>query len=278
MPSVGWAGHTLAPFKLSVDKVGARQACRLQAMLGSIKRWFSGGNKPVEFTSMEQWAGTRGLTLRRVRDGEGCVFEGKLGTQEWRGEWGESQRGYLGSHEFRLIAELGLPKDLLVLLLNRKLMESLEKAVFEQFVEGVQTRIDTETPPEMRWLVMFPKLTGQELSGLRERFGGVSSIKPWMVQWLEGPLTKAITAMLPKMGEDDPVVMTIGKGRLTLRTAMLEPDPDQIAAWQKVFECAMREARRAMTEWQGSSTAGHSTQPSSWSHSSLPREDPPPKA
>ena len=31
--------------------------------------------------------------------------------------------------------------------------------MFEEFTEGLQTRIDTATPEEMRWLVMFPRST-----------------------------------------------------------------------------------------------------------------------
>ncbi len=247
-------------------------------MLGSIKRWFSGGSaKTVEFGSIEEWATSRGLIMRRVRDSDGCVFEGKLGSMDYRAEWGESQRSYLGTHEFRMMAELGLPKDLLVLVINRSLMEALEKSVFEQFVEGVQTRIDTETPPEMRWLVMFPKLGSAELKGLRERFGGVSTHGPWVAQWLEGPLTKALQTALQHVALSDPVVFTISKGRLTLRTAMADPDPDSMSAWHKMFEYAMREARRAMSDFSGGtpSQTGQSTQPSAWSQTVQPRDEPP---
>ena len=78
---------------------------------------------------------------------------------------------------------------------ERKRREAMEKQVFEQYVEGVQTRIDTTTPPEMRWLVMFPKLTSSELRSLRDSYGALSSFKPWLQQWLAGDLTPTLAAM-----------------------------------------------------------------------------------
>ena len=110
----------------------------------------------------------------------------------WRIEWGESQRSYITSREVRLSADIGTPREMLVLVLNRELMETMEKLVFEQYVEDVQTRIDTESPPEMRWLVMFPKLTASELGRLKDRYAAIASIKPWLQLWLGGGLESAL--------------------------------------------------------------------------------------
>jgi [acyl-carrier-protein] S-malonyltransferase len=80
------------------------------------------------------------------------------------------------------------------MVITRALQEQLEKTVFEQYVQGVQTRIDDQTPPEMRWLVMYPKLTGAELGPLRERFAALANAKPWLQQWIAGPLAAALAA------------------------------------------------------------------------------------
>ena len=78
----------------------------------------------------------------------------------------------------------------------------MEKAVFDQYVEGVQTRIDTETPPEMRWLVMFPKLAPhRDGSLLQERFrGAVQHEATGCQQWLER--TAVGGAVAPPPGAD----------------------------------------------------------------------------
>jgi hypothetical protein len=241
-------------------------------MLDGIKRWFSGGPAPAKgWDALAPWAESRQYVFRGVRESDGFVLDGRLGAAPWRLEWGPSQRSYVDGSELRLRAELGLQNDLQVVVLNRQLQEQMEKAVFDQYVEGVQTRIDNQTPPEMRWLVMFPKLGGAEMGKLRERFVALSSIKAWLVQWLEGPLASALAALpLPPTA---PLVLMIGRGRLTLRTAMATPDPAELEAWVRLFEVAMREARRVATLHADKSAP--STQPSMWSASALPPDEEP---
>ena len=139
-------------------------------MLDSIKRWLGTASTDTQgWGDQAAWAQAHQWTLRGVRDIEGFVIDGRCGATPWRLEWGPSQRPYIQGQELRLRAELSVPRELQALVLNRELMESMEKAVFDQYVEGVQTRIDTTTPPEMRWLVMFPKLSGAELKALARR-------------------------------------------------------------------------------------------------------------
>jgi hypothetical protein len=242
-------------------------------MLESLRRLLRRGPKPQELSALESWAGRHGHSFRRVREGDGCIIEGQSGVQAWRIEWGASQRSYIEGFELRMMAELGLPKELMVLVLNRVLMEAMEKAVYEHFVDDVQTRIDTETPPEMRWLVMFGKLSGSELGRLRDRYAAVASIKPWLTQWLGTSLNDALVGTIQAVPAGDPVVLTIARGRLTLRTAMDEPDAERLATWFSVFEHALREGKRLGVEWQDNAGAGLTTQPSTWSQSELRRGD-----
>ena len=143
--------------------------------------------------------------------------------------------------------------------------------MYEHFVDDVQTRIDTETPPEMRWLVLYTKLGPQDLGRLRERYGAVCSVQPWLLQWLGGPLNDALATTMAMVKPDEPVVLTISRGRLTLRTEMLEPDAQRLALWFSVFEHALREAKRLGAEWRDAAGGGLTTQPSAWSHSELIR-------
>lgn len=245
-------------------------------MLKSLRRLLSKGPAPLETTALQQWALERGHGYRKVRDAEGCVIEGRQGPQAWRIEWGASQRDYIEGFELRLIAELDLPPELMAMVLNRRLMEAMEKAVYEHFVDDVQTRIDTDTPPEMRWLVMYTKLTAQDLGRLRERYGAVCSVAPWLLQWLTSPLNDALATTIDMVPEAAPVVLTIGRGRLTLRTTMPQPDGARLAVWFSVFEHAIREAKRLGTEWRDAAGGGLTTQPSAWSQSELVRPAGPP--
>jgi hypothetical protein len=239
-------------------------------MLDGIKRLFSGSQPAVSqgWEDIAAWATGLEYTYREVQ-AEGFVIDGRLGATPWRLEWGPSQRPYIQGQELRLRSELGLVADLQVVMMNRYLQEAMEKAVFEQYVEGVQTRIDNQTPPEMRWLVMFPKLSNTEMGALRERYVALSSIKAWLLQWLEGPLSQAMTSL--RVEPATPMVLMIGRGRLMLRTAMADVDVGTLKNWLRLFETAMREARRVASD--SGDTLSPSTSPSLWSASALPGDE-----
>ena len=213
-------------------------------MLEGIKRWLS--RRPASLPGRETvapWAESRQWSFRDVRDRDGFVVEGRFGEQAWRLEWGPPQRPYIEGPELRLRAEIAsLPPDLQALVVDRALQERLERQMFDEYVEQVQTRIDERTPPEMRWLVMFPRLGAAESGALRERFVALASAKPWLLDWLRGPLAPALLA-LP--AATSPFVLSVSRGRLTLRTALAEPDAPELEPWLKLFQVATSEARRA---------------------------------
>jgi hypothetical protein len=244
-------------------------------MLDGLKRLFSGGSPggAEEWSAISAWAQPKEYTLRAV-PGEGFVIDGRLGATPWRLEWGPSQRPYIEGRELRIRSELGLSPELQVVVMNRALQQKMEKDVFDQYVEGVQTRIDNQTPPEMRWLVMFPKLSGSEMGELRERYVALASVKHWLTAWLQGPLTQALSAA--RVEPETPVVLMIGRGRLMLRTALAEADVAPLQGWLRLFEAAMREARRVAND--SSDAISPSTQPSMWSSSALPGDERDPKA
>lgn len=231
-------------------------------MLETIRRWFKGAREQEGSPAVAEWARAAGHGFKRSRDGEGFVVEPASLHRGWRLEWGPSQRLYIFGAELRLRGDLGGAHELQMLVLSKLLMVALEKEVFEQFTEGLQTRIDTDTPEEMRWLVLYPKKPVAELRDLREAFGAVANQAQALSQWLEGPLAAQLQAAdrswLPR---DKPFVLVVQRGRLTLRTAMAEPDPARIEALVGLFELALREARRVAEVW-GSPHA--STTPSLW--------------
>lgn len=217
-------------------------------MLEGLKRWISGSgaDRTADTQALKSWADSRQAALRKPREGDGFIVDGRLDEVAWRLEWGPSQRPYVNGHELRIRAELRLPSDLQVLVLNKALQDALEKAVFDQYIEGVQTRIDTQTPPELRWLVMFPKLSGSELGGLRDRWAAVTGSKPWLMAWLDGPLTQALATL--RVDPATPLVLMIGRGRLTLRSELPDPDPRDVEPLLRLFETALRELRRVGAE------------------------------
>ena len=249
-------------------------------MFQGLKRWFANPQdatvpasglalSPKVWSDVGDWARDHHSKLRSVQD-EGFVIDGRAGGRPegcaWRLEWGPAQRPYIKTHELRLRADVQLPGDLQLVVMNRGLQEAMEKAIFEQYVEGVQTRIDHQTPPEMRWLVMYPRLTGSELGALRASFVAVASAKPWLLSWLEGPLTRALLAA--PLDATLPVALMVGRGRLMLRTALAEPDLHSLQSWLALFETAIAEAARVARHPPQQPPA--TPAPSTWSASVVP--------
>ena len=239
-------------------------------MHDGFKRLFSAGPAaPADgWDGIAPWAQSKQYTFRGVQS-EGFVIDGRLGATPWRLEWGPSQRPYIQGQELRLRSEMGLASELQLVLMNRVLQEAMEKAVFDQYVEGVQTRIDNQTPPEMRWLVMFPKLAGSDMPTLRERYVALASTKGWLKQWLDGPLSQALLAL--RVDAQTPLVLMIGRGRLMLRTALPDAQVPALQTWLRLFETAMQQARRVANE--STDSISPSTQPSTWSSSALPGDE-----
>ncbi len=217
-------------------------------MLQGIKRWLKGDSAEAHsptgaaLQAFDGWSRKSQVQIRSLRDADGLSIDGRCGDVPWRLEWGAPQRPYVQGRELRIRAELPLAADLQVIVLNRLLQEAIEKTMFEQYVEGVQTRIDTETPAEMRWVAMYPKLNRAELADLSERYAVVASHKPWVQRWLDGPLRPALLGL--NIDPATALVLVVGRSRLTLRTAVEEAEPATFEPALRLFEVALREALR----------------------------------
>jgi len=238
----------------------------IAAMLESFKRLFAAKAEPAPaWPEVEAWAKREGLPFRRVREGEGFVIEGRLDDLPWRLEWGPPQRSYIAGRELRMRMELDLPGDLQMLLLAKPLMDQLERQTYESFTEGLQTQIDTATPEEMRWLVMFPKVNLNAYRALRGRFGAVSALPSAVQAWLEGPLAQQLERALAGALQFDPpfVLMTL-RGRAYLRTQLIAPDASAIDAAVAIFETAAAQAVLAAEGIAESHDAGPATATTAW--------------
>jgi hypothetical protein len=214
-------------------------------MLESFKRLFSRPGNDRDFTLIAEWAKRREHVYKRARGEDGFVIDGAFEGRPWRIEWGPPQRAYIEGHELRIRMELELPSELQMLVLSRPLMDSLERQTFEEFTDNVQTQIGTKTPEEMRWLVMFPKVSLAGLKTLRLRFGAVASAPAAGLAWLEGPLANMLEhAAHDLLRAEPPFVLMTLRGRAYLRMQLLAPDPKAVAGALALFETAIAQAFR----------------------------------
>lgn len=213
-------------------------------MFDALKKLFRGPSASDQArAALEVWCAGRGYTLRSVRQAEGFVVDGMMGTTPWRLEWGPSQRRYVKGFELRLRCEPELAPGLQALVLDKPLQQEMEREVFEEYVEDTKTRIDTSTPPEMRWLVMLHKIGVDSAVPWRSRFAAVANDAQWAARWLSGATGAALAATALAPGQ--PFVLMVNRGRLTLRTAVAEPDVTVFEAWIALFELGVISALEA---------------------------------
>lgn len=247
-------------------------------MLESFKRFFANQGVGPDWRDVSDWAKQRGLGFKRAREDEGFVIDGALDGKPWRMEWGPPQRAYIDGRELRIRMELKLPSDMQMLLLARPLMEQLERQTFEQFTEGTQTQIDTSTPEEMRWLVMFPKVDMSRFRVLRQHFGAVAGHVASGLAWIDGPLGQQLErAMGGLLNGDPPFVLMTLRGRTYLRVKLIDPDVKSLATAIALFEAAVTQAMKVATVIGSANPGAEWPTTGSTAWQSLGPEEPPSK-
>jgi hypothetical protein len=104
--------------------------------------------------------------------------------------------------------------------------------------------VDTDTPEEMRWLVMFPRLENWPGKVVKARFGAVGASAEMIEAWLSGGLSDVLAlASQDLVPAGRPFVMLTQRGNLYLRLQMAEPEVAPLQAALKVAEVAAREAQ-----------------------------------
>jgi hypothetical protein len=215
--------------------------------LKSLHRWLFGARALKNEDALRSWTVGRGWVFKRTHEGDGFVVDQPHGPAGWRMEWGPSQRQYLGGHELRVRAAVAVDPASYALVMPKALFDSLERELFSQYTGGVQTRLDEETPEEMRWLAMSAKLSATELGELRGRYGAVANTTPWLLDWLAGLLGPALLAFDTGASNSLPMALTVRRGQLVLRLGLAEPTPQDLAQALGLFDLALAEAQRTAT-------------------------------
>lgn len=236
-----------------------------------VKHWLVTRANAARWRPIQDWAESRGAEFTQTEDGQGFLIESRQALPgPLRIEWGVSQRSYLPGFELRMRCEMGLHPDLQLMVVCRTLMEELERAVFEAYTDTLKTRVDTDTPEEMRWLVMFPKLNPSGSQILRQRYGIVGVTKELAAAWVEGDLGEALVqASQDLLPEGHPVVLMSLRGNLYLRTEMSEAELPKVQALVRLLETAAREAQRVNGRLSESG-AWPTTTSIAWTHTTRP--------
>ncbi|MCE4557525.1 hypothetical protein [Pelomonas cellulosilytica] len=240
-----------------------------------VKHWLVTRANAARWRPILDWAEARGAEFAQSRDGTGFVIEQpKAVPGPLRVEWGQSQRSYLQGTELRMRCEMNLHPDLQLMVVCRDLMEDLERAVFEAYTDTLKTRIDTDAPEEMRWLVMFPKFDSAASQLVRQRYGVIGVTRDLARSWIDSELGEALAqASQDLLPEGHPFVLMCMRGNLYLRAGMTEAQLDKVQGLVRLLELAAREARRVDGRLSESGGAWPTTTSIAWTHTSPHSDD-----
>lgn len=220
-------------------------------VIKQVKQWLVARANAARWKAVAEWADDRGAQFKLSRDARGFIVEQSRHGGSLRVEWGPSQRSYIDGHELRVRIECKLNPELQMMVLDKALMERLEKAVFEAYTDTLRTRVDTDTPEEMRWLVMFPKLRQIESKAVRQHFGVLGVNQELPSAWLDSALSEQLgLASMDLLAHERPFVLLTQRGNLYLRCAMKQLVLDDLRALVKLAELACQEAQRVNVRLQ----------------------------
>lgn len=215
-------------------------------VIKQVKHWMKLRASAALCKPINDWAQSRNASFTLTEDGEGFLIEeARHAMGGLRIEWGTPQRDYIEGRELRLRMELKLSGDLQMLVVERQLLDALERAVFEAYTDTLQTRVDTDTPEEMRWLVMFSKAEHWKSKVARSRFSACAVTQELADAWVGSSLGETLAlASQDLVPAGHAFVMLTQRGNLYLRTAMLEPSIEAIKGFVRLAETAAREAQQ----------------------------------
>jgi hypothetical protein len=234
-------------------------------VIKQVKHWMKLRANAAAWKALSDWAEARGARFAQTEEGDGFLIdepENPLG--HLRIEWGPSQRAYIEGQELRVRWELGIHPELQMMVMERGLRDVLERAVFEAYTDTLQTRIDTDTPEEMRWLVMFAQMEQWRSKLAKARFTACSVTKEVATAWADGALSDALAlASQDLVAANQPFVMLTQRGNLYLRTVAPEPNATMLQGIAKLAEVGAQEAKR-VDQLLGEAATWPNTANSAW--------------
>ena len=215
-------------------------------VIKQVKHWMKLRASAAALKPITAWASTRGAAFELTNEGEGFqITEAKNELGAMRIDWGAPQRDYIGGGELLIRWELKLASELQMMVIERGLQDRLEHAVYDAYTDTLQTRMDTDTPEEMRWLVMLGKTEQWRSKVARSRFTACAVSPELAAAWVGGALGEALAvATQEAVPAGHPFVLMTQRGRLYLRTRMDDVQLPLIKGFVTLAETAAREAKR----------------------------------
>jgi hypothetical protein len=182
-------------------------------------------NRSVLPSRVSEWASAHGYDLQEskpgalTRPGERFALSGRVGTKPWRLESGRPSRSFIKGHELRARAELDLPDQLVLMVMNRSLKELLEKKAFAAYTDSLQTVQDSQMSEELRWLTMYDEAQGPNWEpAFVAQMAVLCAERSHALTWLDQTLMHDLLHWpADATSPNTPLVLHIARGKLYLR-------------------------------------------------------------
>lgn len=205
---------------------------------------------------LDGWAHSRGHQLKRVRRGEGRVIEFDCDDRRGRMEWGPSHRAYIKGRELRIRIDAGLPGQMEMMIMSRRLAQQLGGEAYQTLTSAHQTGIDADLPEEVRWLSMLERVP---VPSTAAAYLLLSSSPPHAQRWLDGELLSRVSRAAERwLGDTAPLVLMTLRGRIYLRLGVTALDESVLDGARGLTEVAAVAARHCLAKPTASAEAPRS--------------------
>jgi hypothetical protein len=193
---------------------------------------------------ISQWATDHGFAMSVQAESNLIVVEGQVSGRPWRIEVGKSARNYIDGDEVRGRAELKLPDDVAILIMNRHLKDWLERKAFGMITSSTQTRAEPGLPEEMRWLAMYDEVGWDSLApSFWRRYAVMAHRREHALAWLDPQLGDLLMDWPePDPGPEVPFMVLLMRGRGWLRMGYPTPNAATLQHAAELFASACESA------------------------------------
>jgi hypothetical protein len=193
---------------------------------------------------VSEWAASQGFAMSVTGNGQAIAVEGRVGAKPWRMELGKPMRGFIRGEELRARAELGLPEDLAVMIMNRPLKEALEKKAYSIITDTLQTTADPNFPEEMRWLAMYDEVGWPSLPGsFWNRYAVLADRREHALAWIDPALAQLMMDWPePAPSPEVPFILVLMRSKAYLRMEYRPAEMSTLQHAAQVFTSACESA------------------------------------
>lgn len=195
-----------------------------------------------QLNEISEWATLQGLTPMAGANSKDVKLDGKIGGKSWRLEQGRPSRDFIQGLELRARAELGLPGDYAVMIMNRALKNELDKRAFSLYTDTLQTQVDPHLPEEMRWLSMYEEVGWESLGdAFLDRYAILADERDRAVAWITPDIALQLMHW-PSKDPKVPMVLMMLRGKVYLRMQMREGDLATLEHATRLFTTSCQSA------------------------------------